>query len=580
MRQWLKRTCALSDSGIRNFYKGVASTVVVNLAIMASMGLVYLLMGSLMESFLSGGAAPSVLPYLAGSLAFFVISVILHRIQYTNTYGLVYDEICDIRIRLAERLRQLPMSFFGDHDLADLVETVMGDVDKLEHVWSHVLPYFFGSLISTLIVFVMTFLFNPILSLAAFWSVPVAFLLLFGSRRSTRSVQQAARDASIAVSDNIQEMLDCVREIRATNQQDAYLARLGTKIDGFESTNIRAELTGGIFMNSAAIILRLSMATTLLAGAGLIVAGHVDFLTFFMFMLLISRIYAPFDQSLALIYELLALPVSTKRLNRFFDEPLATGSEDFAPSDHDITFDRVAFRYDEGAGSVLDEVSFVAKEGEVTALVGPSGSGKSTCARLSARLWDASAGTVRVGGIDISAIDPETLYGQYAVVFQDVMLFDDTVMENIRLGRRGATDEEVLAAARAANCDEFVLRMPEGYATMIGENGAKLSGGERQRISIARAILKDAPIVLLDEATASLDVENETKVQRALSTLLAGKTVLVIAHRMRTVSNVDKVVVLEDGTVSEQGAPAALLEQGGTFARMVALQRESEGWRL
>ncbi len=580
MRRWLKRTCALSDNGIRSFYKGVASTVAVNLAIMASMGLVYLLMGSLMESFLDGKATPSVLPYLAGSLAFFVISVILHRIQYTNTYGLVYDEICDIRIRLAERLRQLPMSFFGDHDLADLVETVMGDVDKLEHVWSHVLPYFFGSLVSTVIVFVTTLLFDPTLSLAAFWSVPVAFLLLFGSRRSTRSLQQAARDASIAVSDNIQEMLDCAREIRATNQQDAYLTRLGAKIDGFEGTNIRAELAGGVFMNSAAIILRLGMATTLLAGAGLIAAGRVDFLTFFMFMLLISRIYAPFDQSLALIYELLALPVSARRLNRFFDEPLARGSEDFAPSDHDITFDRVGFRYDEGTGSVLDEVSFVAKEGEVTALVGPSGSGKSTCARLSARLWDASAGTVRVGGVDISTIDPETLYGQYAVVFQDVMLFDDTVMENIRLGRRGATDEEVLAAAQAANCDEFVHRMPEGYATMIGENGAKLSGGERQRISIARAILKDAPIVLLDEATASLDVENETKVQRALSTLLAGKTVLVIAHRMRTVSNVDKVVVLEDGTVSEQGAPAALLEQGGTFARMVALQRESEGWRL
>ncbi|WP_077597456.1 ABC transporter ATP-binding protein [Olsenella urininfantis] len=576
----LEKSYGLSAQGAANVRKGIFWTVVTNLVVMSSMSLLYLLMRDLTAVLLDGAPLPSAQFYLGLCALFFVLLLAVHLQQYTNTYGTVYDEVSTIRILLAERLRRLPLSFFGNHDLADLTETLMGDVDKLEHVWSHVLGYFFGACISTCIVAVGMLSFDWRLAVAALWAVPVAFLLLFVSQRWTAPLQQRAREEAVGVSDALQEMLDDVREVHATNQVERYLDSIRDKIDGSEATTVRSELVGGLFVNGCSVILRLGMATTILVGAALIAAGEADFLTLFMFLLAISRIYAPFDQAIALMYELMFSKVSSARLQRFFDEPLATGSEDFSPQGHDIEFDHVAFGYGEQAENVLRDVSFTAREGEVTALVGPSGSGKSTCGRLVARLWDADRGAVRVGGVDVSTVDPETLFGHCSIVFQDVMLFDDTVMENIRLGRRGATDEEVLAAARAAMCDEFVSRLPEGYDSLIGENGSRLSGGERQRISIARAMLKGAPIVLLDEATASLDVENETKVQRALSALLRGKTVLVIAHRMRTVSSADKVVVLEDGHVSEQGAPEELLAAGGSFARMVRLQRESEGWKL
>ena len=393
------------------------------------------------------------------------------------------------------------------------------------------------------------------------------------------------RAEKVKVTEAIQETIDCVREIRATNQEAHYLEGLNAVIDAEERETTKGELANGLLVNSAFAILRLGIATTLVTGAAMVASGKVDFLVMFAFLLMVSRIYAPFDQALMLVSELFAAESSAKRMRSIMEEPVARGSEKFEPAGHDVVFDHVAFGYGAGedgrAGEkVLTDVSFTAKEGEVTALVGPSGSGKSTVSRLAARFWDATAGKVTVGGVDVATVDPEVLLRDYAIVFQDVLLFDDTVMGNIRLGRRDATDEEVLAAARAANCDEFVSRMPQGYDTMIGENGSKLSGGERQRISIARALLKDAPIVLLDEATASLDVENETVVQQALSRLLAGKTVIVIAHRMRTVENADKIVVLKDGVVAEQGTPAQLKAAGGEFARMVALQKEAAAWQL
>ena len=413
----------------------------------------------------------------------------------------------------------------------------------------------------------------------------MAFAVLYLTRGPMAPVFDRVRAEKVKVTEAIQETLDCVREIRATNQEAHYLEGLNAVIDAEERETTTGELASGLLVNSAFAILRLGIATTLVTGAAMVASGQVDFLVMFAFLLMVSRIYAPFDQALMLMTELFAAESSAKRMRSIMEEPIARGSEKFEPVGHDVVFDHVAFSYGAGedgrAGEkVLTDVSFTAKEGEVTALVGPSGSGKSTVSRLAARFWDATEGTVTVGGVDVANVDPEVLLRDYAIVFQDVLLFDDTVMGNIRLGRRDATDEEVLAAARAANCDEFVSRMPQGYDTMIGENGSKLSGGERQRISIARALLKDAPIVLLDEATASLDVENETVVQQALSRLLAGKTVIVIAHRMRTVENADKIVVLKDGVVAEQGAPAQLKAAGGEFARMVALQKEAATWQL
>ena len=573
-----QRKYALTDQGVRNTKKGAFWTVIVNLVVMGGVSVLYLMMSGFMDTLTDGNPLPGVWLPIALTVLFAILSFVTHLQQYRATYGLVYGEVKATRLRLAERLRKLPLGYFGKRDLADLTETLMGDVNRMEHVWSHVLGYLYGAYISTAVIAVCLLVYDWRLAIACLWGVPVAFGLLFGSRRFASRAAERTKAAGIRVSDGIQEALENVREIRATNQEARYLAGLDRKIDEHEKVMIRGELGTGVFVNAASVIMRLGVATTILVGAQSILAGRIDFMLLFLFLLVITRVYAPFDQSLALIAEMFVSQVSADRMNEIYDTPTAEGAETFAPKGHDIVFDHVSFAYDQK--DVLRDVSFTAREGEVTALVGPSGSGKSTCARLAARLWDVSKGSIRVGGVDISAIDPEALLRDYSMVFQDVVLFDDTVMENIRLGKRGASDEEVRAAAKAANCEEFVRRLPKGYDTPIGENGARLSGGERQRISIARALLKDAPIVLLDEATASLDVENETKVQEALSRLLAGKTVLVIAHRMRTVEAADKIVVLAEGKVAEQGSPAELMAKRGLFYRMVELQRQSAGWKL
>ena len=573
-----QRKYALTDQGVKNAKRGAFWTVIVNLVVMGGMGILYLLMYGLMGTLTDGAPLPGPALFLGLVIAFVILSFVTHLQQYHATYGLVYNEVKSTRLSLAERLRKLPLGYFGKRDLADLTETLMGDVNRMEHVWSHVLGYLYGAYISTAIIAVCLLVYDWRLTIACLWGVPVAFGLLFGTRKISARASERTKQAAIRVSDGIQEALENVREIRATNQEVRYLAGLNQKIDDHEKVTIQGELGTGIFVNAASVIMRLGVATTILAGASLIVSGQIDFMLLFLFLLVITRVYAPFDQSLALIAELFVSQVSADRMNEIYNTPTAEGVERFQPKGHDIVFDHVGLAYDKK--KVLDGVNFTAREGEVTALVGPSGSGKSTCARLAARLWDVTEGTIRVGGVDISTVDPEALLTDYSMVFQDVVLFDDTVMENIRLGKRGATDEEVRAAAEAANCGEFIRRLPQGYDTPIGENGAKLSGGERQRISIARALLKNAPIVLLDEATASLDVENETKVQGALSRLLAGKTVLVIAHRMRTVAGADHIVVLENGHVAEQGTPAELMERGGLYRRMVELQSESARWKL
>ena len=573
-----QRKYALTDQGLKNTKRGAAWTVITNLVVMGGMGILYLLMGNFMDTLTDGAPLPGAVLPIALTIAFILLSFLTHLQQYHATYGLVYDEVQATRLHLAERLRKLPLGYFGKRDLADLTDTLMGDVNRMEHVWSHVLGYLYGAYISTAIIAVCLLIYDWRLMLACLWGVPVAFALLFGSRKIAARSSEVTKAAAIRVSDGIQEALENIREIRATNQEERYLADLYEKIDQHEKVTIKGELTTGLFINSASVIMRLGVATTILTGASLILSGQIDFMLLFLFLLVITRVYAPFDQSLALVAEMFVSQVSADRINEIYETPTATGADTFQPKGHDIVFDHVGFAYDKK--QVLRDVSFTAKEGEVTALVGPSGSGKSTCARLAARLWDITAGRITVGGVDISTVDPEVLLTDYSMVFQDVVLFDDTVMENIRLGKRGATDDEVRAAAKAANCDEFVQRLPQGYDTPIGENGAKLSGGERQRISIARALLKDAPVVLLDEATASLDVENESAVQAALSRLLRGKTVLVIAHRMRTVAGADHIVVLEDGHVAQQGAPAELMEQGGLYRRMVELQSESAQWRL
>ena len=574
-----KKTYALSDHGVESVKKGTFWTIIVNIVVMTGIGILHYLMMKFMNTYTNNEPLPSFLTFVSLVIIFLVLSFITHLQQYINTYGVVYDEVKTMRVGIAERLRKLPLSFFGKRDLADLKETIMSDVNRMEHVWSHVLGYLYGSYISTVFIAIGLCLSDWRLALACLWGVPVAFLLLFGSRNLANRSAEATKKAALEVSDGIQETLENIREIHSTNQEERYLKELYQKIDQHEKVMIKGELATGLFVNGASVIMRLGVATTILVGANLILSGKIDFMLLFMFLLVITRIYAPFDQSLALIAELFLSQVSANRLMQIYETPIADGKDSFEPNGHDIVFKDVHFAYDNE--DVLKGVSFIAKEKEVSALVGPSGSGKSTCARLAARLWDIDRGSIEVGGVDISTIEPETLLTDYSMVFQDVTLFDDTIMENIRLGKHGATDEEVLAAAKAANCDEFVDKLPQGYQTPIGENGTKLSGGERQRISIARALLKDAPIVLLDEATASLDVENETKVQDALSHLLLNKTVLVIAHRMRTVESADKIVVLKDGKVVEEGNPSALLkDKDSIFYHMHSLQTESAEWNI
>lgn len=577
----MREKYALTAEGAKNIRLGAFWTVVVNLVAMFGIGFFFYLMEQLIASLTEGAPLPDMVPYAVGLVIFAVVLWVAHWFQYDYTYGKTYRESGKQRISLGERMRELPLSFFGKRDLADLTETIMTDATTMEHVYSHVLPYLYGTYISTAIIAMCLLVFNWQLAIAALWSVPVAFAILFWSRRFSAPLMRKTRACALAMTENTQEMLECVREIRATNQVASYLKQADDYIDRHEKTTFKSEVGAGIPVQLAQAIMRFGIATAILAGSLMLADDSIGFMVMFGFLLVVSRIYAPFDQSMLMLAELfMATEVAAPRMKALYDEVAATGSEDFSPQGHDVTFEDVTFSYGEGDEPVVSNVSFVAKEGDVTALVGPSGSGKSTLTKLAARFWDADDGRVLVGGVDASTIDPETLLKDYSVVFQDVLLFDDTVMGNIRLGRRDATDEEVLAAAKAAKCDDFVRKLPQGYDTMIGENGSKLSGGERQRISIARALLKNSPIVLLDEATASLDVENESQVQEALSNLLAGKTVIVIAHRMRTVMNADKIVVLDEGRVVEQGSPAELLEQNGLFSRMVKLQSESADWAL
>ena len=513
------------------------------------------------------------------AFGFAVAGIAVYFAALMCTHLAAFRTASNIRKQGMAHLMKAPLGFFDSNASGLIRNRLDGAASETETLLAHNLADIVGSAAMAISMIVLMFVFDWRMALACLWGVPVAFALLFGSRKLTRHNSEVTKAAGVRVSDGIQETLENIREIRATNQEERFLRDLNDKIDYHEKTMLRGELHTGIFVNSASVIMRLGVATTILTGTSLILSGQIDFMVLFMFLLVITRVYAPFDQALALIAEMFMSQVSAGRLMEIYDAKTAEGSESFTPQGHDIAFENVGFAYDDK--QVLNSVSFTAKEGEVTALVGPSGSGKSTCARLAARLWDIDSGSIKVGGVDISTVDPEILLTDYSMVFQDVVLFDDTVMENIRLGKHGATDEEVLTAARAANCDEFVAKLPQGYFTPIGENGAKLSGGERQRISIARALLKNAPIVLLDEATASLDVENETKVQGALSRLLAGKTVLVIAHRMRTVEAADKIVLLSEGSVAEEGKPEDLLaDETSIFHRMSQLQSTSALWSI
>ena len=576
MLNFIMKKYALSRQGAKDLIIATISCMVHNLTLMLPVSLLYLLVSDLY----AGGVPQGHLwIYIVGMVAAVLLILFSYRWVYGATYYATYKESSVRRISLAEKLRKLPLSFFGKRDLSDLTTTIMADCTTLEQSFSHWIPEFFGSMISTVIIAVCLFIFDWRMALAALWVLPVSLAIVAFSGKVQNYFTRRQTEAKLAVADGIQEALETMRDLKSNNAEEKYLKGLDKKIDLQEKRMIASELGGALFVVPAGMILKLGIGTVALVGGMLLANNAITVLTFFMYLLVVSRLYDPLSSSLQNLAAIISTNIPIERMNEIENYPVQPGTAELRKHGYDIVFDNVSFAYNTGE-QVLSGVSFTAKQGEVTALIGPSGGGKSTAAKLAARFWDADSGKITLGGTDVKTVDPEKLLSAYSIVFQDVTLFNNTVMENIRIGRQGATDEEVLAAAREAQCDEFVEKLPEGYQTMIGENGSALSGGERQRISIARALLKDSPVILLDEATASLDAENETHIQRAISRLVKGKTVLIIAHRMRTVEGADKLVLLKDGKVAEQGSPEELLAKGGIYAKMCQLQQQSGEWRI
>lgn len=577
MHEKLKHTFALSDKGAKDMVGAFFACILHNLSLMVPVVLLYNLISDLLGGGIPEGKSTF---YIAGLVIALGLIMLTYYIQYNATFFATYVESGVRRLSLAEKLRKIPLSFFGKKDLSDLTTVLMTDCATLEGGLSHWVPEFIGSIISILLIAVGLFVFDWRMALASLWVLPVSFGIILASAGIMRVRQEKVTEVSIACSDGIQECLETLRDLKANNAEDGYLKGLDKKIKDVEKYTVIGELTNAVFHTCGRMVLKVGIATTVLAGGVLLADGKITLLTFFAFMILVSRVYDPLIAALDnLSAVIMIMNIQCRRMDEILSHPEQEGAEKLTNRGYDIIFDHVGFSYNSGE-TVLKDVSFTAKQGQVTALVGPSGGGKTTVSRLASRFWDIQKGKITVGGMDISKIDPESLMSLYSIVFQDVTLFNNTVMENIRLGRKDATDAEVLEAARLANVDEFAEKLPDKWNTLIGENGCELSGGERQRISIARAFLKDAPIILLDEATASLDVENETLIQESLSRLIENKTVMIIAHRMRTVAGADQIVVLSEGTVAEQGSSDMLLKKDGIYARMVKLQTQSQNWAM
>lgn len=574
-KEKLQHKYALSEQGAKDMLKGFVTVTISNIILMLPVGMLYMLVKNYMIHTLEGKG----IMFAAGCILCLLLIGITTYIQYNATFLSTYVESGVRRISLAEKLRKIPLSFFGKKDLSDLTSTIMADCATLETASSHWIPELVGACISTALVALSLFFFDWRMAIAALWVLPVSFLIVACSGNVQRNLGRRQMELKMACADGIQECLETVRDLKANNAQEEYMAALDKKIKAVEKHAVTTELGTALFVSGAQMILKFGIATVALTGSILLAKGEIDVLTFFLFLLLVSRLYDPMQISLQNLAAIISADVQCKRMDEILSHDIQTGTDQLTNKGYDIEFNHVGFAYNDRE-DVLKDVTFTAKQGEVTALIGPSGGGKTTVSRLASRFWDISKGQIKVGGMDISQIDPEALMSLYSIVFQDVTLFNNSIMENIRIGRQNATDEEVIAAAKLAHCDEFAEKLPNGWNTMIGENGSGLSGGERQRISIARAFLKDAPIILLDEATASLDVDNETLIQESLSRLIQDKTVMIIAHRMRTVAEADKIVVLKDGIVAEQGSPAELEKQHGIYQHMMETQMQAAGWKL
>ena len=553
----LQKKYALSVQGAKDLFKAIVYSVLANISLMLPVALLAIVLNTMlpmalgMEEKVAGFAG-----YTVVGIIILVIIFVLHYLQYTKAYIGTYEESERRRITLAEKLRTLPLGFFHERDLADLTSTIMGDCASFEHAFSHTVPQFFGALISTSIVCLVLLVMNWKMGIALLWVAPVAFAIVLLSRKWQELLAKKYMTTRIDLSEGIQECLETVQDIKACNQEKTYLEKLDAKLDAAEKAQISSEMVSASLLTTGQMVLRLGLATVIVVGSSLILKEKIDLFTYILYLIAASRLYDPLSGAMANMAELFGVNLQVKRLKEIQEYPLENGQTEYHTKGYDVIFDHVKFSYETGK-TVLKDVSFTAKQGQVTALVGPSGGGKSTIAKLAAKLMK-----------------------DFSIVFQDVVLFNNTIMENIRVGRKGASDEDVIAAAKAAKCHDFIEKLPQGYQTVIGENGSTLSGGECQRLSIARALLKDAPVILLDEATASLDVDSETQIQEAISELVSGKTVLVIAHRMRTIEAADQIVVLDKGVVAEKGNHDTLMKKNGLYRKLVGLQTEAANWKL
>lgn len=576
----LQKKYALSDQGAKDLFKAIVYSVLANISLMLPVALLAIVLNAMLPVALGMEDKTAGLAwYTAAGIIILVIIFIFHYLQYTKAYIGTYEESERRRITLAEKLRTLPLGFFHERDLADLTSTIMGDCASFEHAFSHTVPQFFGALISTAIVCIVLLIMNWKMGLALLWVAPVAFAIVLLSRKWQEKLGKKYMTERMNLSEGIQECLETVQDIKACNQEDTYLKKLDAKMDIAEKAQISSEMVSASLVTTGQMILRLGLVTVIVVGSSLILHGKISLFTYILYLIAASRLYDPLSGAMANMAELFGANLQVNRLKEIQEYPLESGQKDYHTKGYDVTFDHVKFSYEEGK-PVLKDVSFTAKQGQVTALVGPSGGGKSTVAKLAAKFYDLDGGKITLGGVDIAKLDSVALMKDFSIVFQDVVLFNNTIMENIRVGRKGASDTDVIAAAKAAKCHEFIENLPQGYQTVIGENGSTLSGGECQRLSIARALLKDAPVILLDEATASLDVDSETQIQEAISELVSGKTVLVIAHRMRTIEAADQIVVLDKGVVAEKGNHDTLMKKNGLYRKLVDLQTEAANWKL
>lgn len=576
----LQKKYALSDQGAKDLFKAIVYSVLANISLMLPVALLAIVLNAMIPVALGMEDKTAGLAwYTAAGIIILVIIFIFHYLQYTKAYIGTYEESERRRITLAEKLRTLPLGFFHERDLADLTSTIMGDCASFEHAFSHTVPQFFGALISTAIVCIVLLIMNWKMGLALLWVAPVAFAIVLLSRKWQEKLGKKYMTERMNLSEGIQECLETVQDIKACNQENTYLKKLDAKMDIAEKAQISSEMVSASLVTTGQMILRLGLVTVIVVGSSLILHGKISLFTYILYLIAASRLYDPLSGAMANMAELFGANLQVNRLKEIQEYPLESGQKDYHTKGYDVTFDHVKFSYEEGK-PVLKDVSFTAKQGQVTALVGPSGGGKSTVAKLAAKFYDLDGGKITLGGVDIAKLDSVVLMKDFSIVFQDVVLFNNTIMENIRVGRKGASDTDVIAAAKAAKCHEFIENLPQGYQTVIGENGSTLSGGECQRLSIARALLKDAPVILLDEATASLDVDSETQIQEAISELVSGKTVLVIAHRMRTIEAADQIVVLDKGVVAEKGNHDTLMKKNGLYRKLVDLQTEAANWKL